>query len=175
MLEAYTALYERYLPVVYKRVRYVVPEQDVEDVTQEIFLAVIKSLKGFRGESQFRTWLRTLINRQVADYYRHRSPPEKSLDADENGEITVRSYASDSREYHAHLDDCIELREALGNLPERYREILLMRFADGLRFSEIAVQNGQSLEAAKSLFRRAVAALHKQMGISISYVRSSRF
>ena len=33
-LEAFTSLYERYLPVVYNRVRYVVPEQDVEDVCQ---------------------------------------------------------------------------------------------------------------------------------------------
>ena len=64
----------------YKRVRFVIPEEDVEDITQEIFIAVMKSLKSFRYEARFSTWLRTLVNRQVADYYRRRHPDESSLD-----------------------------------------------------------------------------------------------
>jgi RNA polymerase sigma-70 factor (ECF subfamily) len=73
-LEAFNALCERYLPTVYRRVRYMVPVEDVEDVTQEIFIAVMKSLKNFRYEARFSTWLRTLVNRQVANYYRGRNP-----------------------------------------------------------------------------------------------------
>ncbi len=71
-LEAFTALYERYFAVVFSRVRYLVPEQDVEDVIQEIFITVMRSLKTFKGTSQFGTWLRTLTNRRIADYYRRR-------------------------------------------------------------------------------------------------------
>ena len=67
-LEAFTLLYERYLPKVYNRVRFSIPEQDIEDVTQEVFLAVIKSIGSFRGEAQFGTWLRTVTTRQIADY-----------------------------------------------------------------------------------------------------------
>ena len=53
---------------------------------------------------------------------------------------------------------------ATSRLPEHYQEIILQRFADSLSFPEIAVERGQSLEAVKSLFRRAMSALREQMG-----------
>jgi RNA polymerase sigma-70 factor (ECF subfamily) len=163
-LEAFTTLYERYLHTVYNRVRYTVPEQDVEDVTQEIFIAVMKSLKGFRCESQFNTWLRTLVIRQIADYYRRKSPLQILVEADsktnDEEDIYARAEKPDQR---ANMDESMALRHGLATLPEQYREILLMRFADGLQFNEIATANGKSLEATKSLFRRAVAELRRQV------------
>ncbi len=161
-LEAFTQLYERYLSMVYVRVRYTVPETDVEDVTQEIFITVMKSLPSFKGNAKFSTWLRTLISRRVADYYRGRNPAETELGADisETDEASLRmSGEVDS----IPLDDAITLRRALRKLPEVYQEVLFLRFVDGLQFNEIARERGQSLEAAKSLFRRAVEALRKQV------------
>ncbi len=167
-MEAFTALYERYLPIVYKRVQFVIPEEDVDDVTQEVFIAVVKSLKSFRYEARFSTWLRTLVNRQVADYYRGRHPHEPSLN-----ELT------DPEPEHHHilgvmdhidkLDDRIILRQALRQLPEHYRDVILLRFAEGLQFEEIARVQGQSLDATKSLFRRAIASLQNQMSVTSDY------
>jgi RNA polymerase sigma-70 factor, ECF subfamily len=164
-LDAFSRLYERYLPIVYNRVRYVVPVADVEDVTQEVFIALLKSLDSFRGQSQFTTWLRTLTNRRVADYYRHRNRSGQStIDADLSeitptvgGNLTLPSQTAAS-------DDAIILRQALHALPEHYREVLLLRFAEDMKFCEIARCRGQSLEATKSLFRRAIAALRHQLG-----------
>src|SRR5512146_773962 len=62
---AFDVLYERYLDIVYRRVRCSIPETDVEDVTQEVFIAVIRSLKEFRGDSKFRTWLYTILSRKI--------------------------------------------------------------------------------------------------------------
>jgi RNA polymerase sigma-70 factor (ECF subfamily) len=159
-LEAFTVLYERYFPVVFSRVRYLVPEQDTEDVIQEIFITVMKSLKTFRGTSQFGTWLRTLTNRRVADYYRRRRLPEMEID-ESLGDNDPRLVAEKPS---VTLDESILLREALRSLPEDYREVLLLRFAEGMKFDEIARLRGQSLEAVKSLFRRAVVAIRKQVG-----------
>ena len=61
------------------------------------------------------------------------------------------------------LDQRIMLRRVLRKLPDHYQEVLLFRFAEGKKFSEIASERGQSLEATKSLFRRAIAALHSEM------------
>jgi RNA polymerase sigma-70 factor (ECF subfamily) len=154
--EAFDTLYCRYLPVVYKRVCYVVPTDDVEDVTQEIFIAASNSLPNFRGESQFGTWLRTLTNRKVAEYYRKRSrkqePPQSPL-----SEASTRTEGSTSK----NLEERIVLRRSLQQLPENYREVILMRIAEDLQFNEIAELTGQNLEAIKSLFRRAILALRK--------------
>ena len=45
-LEAFTVLYERYFPSVFNRVRFTIPEPDVEDLTQEVFIAVMKIVAG---------------------------------------------------------------------------------------------------------------------------------
>ncbi|HRQ24585.1 MAG TPA: RNA polymerase sigma factor [Anaerolineales bacterium] len=156
--EAFDLLYQRYLPGVYKRVRYVVPESDIEDVTQEIFIAALKSLPSFRGDSRFGTWLRTLTNHKVAEFYRKRNrkqePPLASLsEAVGRMEGNVPSV----------LEERILIQRALKNLPDNYREVILLRFAEDLQFNEIAELMDQNLEATKSLFRRAISALRNHL------------
>jgi len=156
--EAFDFLYHRYLPNVYKRVRYVVPEADVEDVTQEIFIAAIKSLPSFRGDAQFSTWLRTLTNHKVAEFYRKRTRKQEPLLAPLS-DATAKTTGSTSKT----MEERIFIQKGLQALPENYREILLLRFAEDLQFNEIADLTNQNLEATKSLFRRAVAALRTHL------------
>jgi RNA polymerase sigma-70 factor (ECF subfamily) len=161
-LDAFNMLFERYLPVVTRRVRCVAPAEEVQDITQEVFIAVIRSLKNFRFEARFSTWLRTLVNRQVADYYRNRARKVQaySIDGlvdDPGGDGLFGEDNSDRR------DEVIAIRQALMKIPENYREIIVLRFVEGLQFDEIAVLHGQSLDAAKSLFRRAMKALTQQI------------
>lgn len=162
-LDAFNTLYERYLPVVYRRVRYVVPEADVEDITQDIFIAVMKSLKGFRFEAQFSTWLRTLVNRQVADFYRSRKTRFETYSLDTALDDPDRELNLSVEDKTSNSDDLVILRQELRNLPDNYREIIMLRFVDGLQFDEIALVQGQTLEATKSLFRRAISALQKRV------------
>jgi RNA polymerase sigma-70 factor (ECF subfamily) len=156
--EAFDSLYQRHLPIVYKRVRCVIPENDVEDVTQDIFIAALKSLSSFRGDSQFRTWLRTLTNHKVAEFYRKRTrkqePPLAPL-----SEASGRMEGATSKI----LEERIFIQNALKKLPENYREIILLRFAEDMQFNEIAELTNQNLEASKSLFRRAIAALRNHL------------
>ena len=156
--QSFDALYYRHLPNVYKRVRYVVPESDVEDVTQEVFIAALKSLSSFRGDSQFGTWLRALTNYKVAEFYRKRSRKQEPLFAPLS-EISGRTEGATSEM----LEERIFLQDALRKLPENYREIILLRLAEDLQFNEIAELTRQNLEATKSLFRRAIAALRNQL------------
>lgn len=157
-MEAFDDLYQRYLPGVYKRVRYVVPEGDVEDVTQEVFIAAMKSLPAFRGDAQFGTWLRTLTNHKVAEFYRKRNRKQEPVFAD-------LSEASEKMEGDTSslLEDRVYIQRALQKIPENYREVILLRFAEDLQFNEIAELTGQNLEAVKSLFRRAIAALRNHL------------
>ena len=157
-LEAFDVLYRRYLPNVYNRVRYVIPAEDVEDVTQEVFLAALKSLHTFRGDAQFSTWLRTLTNHKVAEFYRNRNRKKKAQQA-------PLSEAAGRMEGHTPqaMEECIVIQRAIEQLSASYQEILILRFAEDLQFNQIAELTGQSLDATKSLFRRAVAALKKQL------------
>ena len=156
--EAFDALYHRHLPIVYKRVRYVIPESDVEDVTQEIFIAVLRSLSSFRGEAQFGTWLRTLTNHKVAEFYRKRTRKQEPLLASLS-EASGKTTGSTSKA----MEERIFMQGALQKLPENYREIIILRFAEEMQFNEIADLTNQNLEATKSLFRRAISALRSYL------------
>ena len=156
--EAFLTLYNRYTNKVYNRVKSRIPIQDAEDVTQEIFIAVVRSLDGFEGRSRFSTWLYTIVNRQIADYYRkfYRRSDHRTTDL-ENYEGVLLSAEGEG------WDEAVMLQQGLEELPENYQDIILLRFADGLTFAEIAEARGQSLEAAKSLYRRAIQALDEKV------------
>ena len=152
--EAFNMLYNRYFSSVYKRVRYTIPDSDIDDVTQEIFIMVMRSISSFEGRAKFSTWLRTLINRQVADYYRKGQRKVDEVNLDDFDLPSQRENIGSGQH-----DERIIMRQALKELPVEYQEIILLRFAEGLRFKEIANELGKHPEAVKSLFRRAIIAL----------------
>jgi RNA polymerase sigma-70 factor (ECF subfamily) len=161
--DAFARLYAHFMPLVHRRVWHLVPNQDVDDVTQDVFIAVIRSLKSFRGESKFSTWLRTLTNRQVANFYRNRE--RKQAEIIDAVDLTEEEHApADPNVNLRRYEDFIALRSALLNLPDHYQEILLLRFVEHLAFKEIAIEIDKTLDATKSLFRRALAALQEEVG-----------
>jgi len=159
--DAFFALYNRYLGKVFNRVKSKIPPQEAEDVTQDVFIAVSRSLKGYKQEARFNTWLYTIVNRQIADFYRRRGRRSTGGADSEVELVEGEGVASvlDSQE----IDQQILIQRAMDRLPEHYQEIILMRFADGLTFNEIAEQRQQSLEAIKSLYRRAIQAVRTAM------------
>ena len=159
-LQAFDSLYNRHIKAVYKRVRYVIPDTDVEDVTQEVFIAALNSLPSFRGQARFSTWLRTLTNNKVAEYYRKRSRKKETMQVD-----LVHAERRGDHSKASNFEDRIALRSALNKLPEQYREVILLRFAEGMQFNEIAELLEQNPEATKSLFRRAMSALRKKLDV----------
>jgi len=148
---AFEHLCTRYLPTVYHRLRMKLPPSAVDDVTQEVFLAATRSIRNFRGDASFGTWILRIAQHKVADYYRGdgRVPESVPLDV-----VLEHPGASDDG-----WRDAIVVQAALERLPEHYQVILLLRFAEGLPFNTIAQRLGISLDAAKSRYRRAVAAI----------------
>jgi len=152
---AFETLCERYLPRVYNRLCALLPPEAVEDAVQEVFLAALRGIGRYQGESSFRTWISAIVRHKVADYYRQegRRPETVPLSSE-----TANPTTSDTWKEQALV------RMALARLPERYQEVLLLRFAEGMPFNEIACTLGISLEATKSRYRRAVTAMARELG-----------
>jgi len=157
---AFEALCDRYLPIVYNRLRAKLPFEAVEDVAQQVFVGAVRGLGRYREQSTFRTWILSIAHNKVVDYYRRnkRQPETTPFDPDVEG-------PTDSSEARGAWEDRVLVRIALDRLSDHYQEILLLRFAEGMRFKGIARTLGISLEAAKSRYRRAVAAIAKEMEI----------
>jgi RNA polymerase sigma-70 factor, ECF subfamily len=157
--EAFNILYDRYINMVYRRVAMLIPVADVEDVTQEVFISVLKSIKQYRQEAKFSTWLRTITNRRIADFYRQReTAAQKNID-----DLDIDDNVKNNRNTNMDFDTTILLQQVVKQLSNDQQEILLLRFVDGLQFNEIADHLSISLDAAKSRFRRAVELVRLDM------------
>ena len=141
------ALCAQALPGVTRRARMLLPASAVDDVVQETFLAAVGSLHLWRRDASFRTWLEAILRHRVADYYRQHERRIATVSLEAVGDVhPLRS------DYQIGAD----VRMTLADLPPADRDVLRLRFADGLRFTDVARKLGVSLEAAKSRYRRAV-------------------
>ena len=153
--EAFEALYGRHRDWVVSVAVRITGDADLAlDVMQETFLYVLKKFPGFRLTCQFRSFLYPAVRnlsiaaRQKAA--RLHSGTEVDLDTFE-----AKSEAGDSAAGRARL------AAALANLPEAQREVLLLRFVDGLSLAEIATALAVPSGTVKSRLHHALAALRK--------------
>ena len=153
---AFEQLCDRNLPLVYNRLRAQLPPDDVEDVVQEVFLAAMKGIRRYRRRSSFRTWIAGIARHKVVDFYRNRGRRPQTVALDP---------AHDPPDEGDSWQEQALLRVVLAELPVHYQEVLLLRFAEGLPFAQVAAALDISLEAAKSRYRRAIATLAREMGV----------
>jgi RNA polymerase sigma-70 factor (ECF subfamily) len=154
---AFGALYRRYLDRVYGYCFYLLGDHhDAEDVTERTFLAALDAIDRYRDEgATFRAWLFRIAHNQLANAHRSRSRrplarldavPEPAVEDDPAGLVGL---AEDSR----------RLRRALEALPEDRRQVVVLRFVDGLSAREIAGVLGRSEGAVRVLQHRALRQL----------------
>ncbi len=152
--EALDALVKAYLPKVYNRVHSLVPEADAEDVTQDIFMSLVDSISSFQGKSAFSTWFHRISMNKVADY--HRKIARRREQFSENQPIRIIN------PWKATEDEMV-IKQALVDLPEKHKEVLLLKFSEGLSFAEIADKLDLTYEATRSRCRRAIEAVREKI------------
>ena len=145
--QSFDILIRTYFPKIHRRVQALVPAEDAEDVTQDIFLNLVRSIYSFEGKSAFATWFSRIASNRIADYYR-RSARQKARFASED------EMARNEPLQEANND--LEMEDLLMNLPEHYREVITMKLCQNLSFGEIASALKLSYEAARSRYRRGI-------------------
>jgi RNA polymerase sigma factor (sigma-70 family) len=134
---------------------------EAEDVTQEVFLQVHRSLPSFQGRSTLLTWMFGIAHNQVCRRFRRKTPPMLSLDDSEAASLPAEVAPTDRRvEAKRLLRRCGEVVET--ELSPSQREIFYLRYANSGTHGVIAKRLGKSSQAVKiSLFRsRKTLALH---------------
>lgn len=121
-------------------------EHAADDVLQDIFLKVHKSIGSLRDEAKIGAWLYTIARNAITDHYRQR--PMEPLDP----ELEIET-ASGTRSAEQSLAVSLGLR--INRLPERYREAVVLTGIDGLTQAEMAERLHLSLSGGKSRVQRA--------------------
>lgn len=151
---AFAVLYRRYLDRVYGYAFYLLGDHhDAEDATERTFLAALAAIDRFRDRgSSFRAWLFRIAHNQVANAVRsrrrHRTEPldpaaEPPSAADPAGDVAL-------------ADDARRVRRALETLSDDRRNVLVLRFVDGLSAREIGAVLDRSDGAVRILQHRAL-------------------
>lgn len=132
--------------------------EDAEDVLLEVFQAAIESETLPRLDtSKQRTWLWTVAHNKATDHYRRtRHSPIFSMGLEEAEEVLSTDDASAPELVALRQETYSELRAHVLSLPELQQEILRLRFARGLKCSEIAQQLNKSNSAIRTMLSRSL-------------------
>ena len=143
-INAYEQLVTQYEKSVYNlALRMTDNPEDAADMAQEAFIKAYNSLSSFRGDSKFSVWLYRIVSNVCLDFLRKQSRrPSVSLSVeDDDGEDVQLDVPDDSMSPELQLERKLtreSVREGLKQLPEDYRQILLLRELQGLSYDEIA-------------------------------------
>jgi RNA polymerase sigma-70 factor, ECF subfamily len=140
--EAYRLLVERESTTVFRCCYRVLGHvEDAEDVAQESFVTAYRSLASWRGDGSVRAWLAQIATRQALRAAARRSRPT-SLDGNvADGDRIERIELAETPDPSAAMtaaDTAAQVREAVTNLPEPYRETIALRYFGELSIDEIA-------------------------------------
>jgi RNA polymerase sigma-70 factor (ECF subfamily) len=148
---------------------YMKNEADAEDVAQEAFLKAFHHLAGFRSEAKFSTWLVGIaLNEARSRLRREGAVRMESIDdtLEEGGNVSP-AVLRDWREVPSEALERKEVRQmlqkAITRLPEKYREVFLLRDVEELNVVETAAALSITVGNVKVRLHRARMMLQKQL------------
>jgi len=172
--QAFALLIARYSQPIYSLIaRSLQDPADASDITQEVFIKVFRSIRGFHGEASLRTWLYRIALREASNqrrwWSRHKRQ-EIAIDAPIHSDLSAEdeplSLAATLADPGASPYDFAaqkELRErveaALRQLPEAFRTVVVLREIEGFAYEEIAEILEVNLGTVKSRLTRGRFAL----------------
>src|SRR5262249_36283832 len=128
-------------------------------LAQEAFIRIYRALGRFRGEASFRTWATRIVLNLVTDRRRDLAARrQSSLE-----ELGPSEHPSAPGAQHGFLQ-AEALRKAVGRLPKRQRETLILRMFQEMKFHEIAAVMGCTVGTAKANFFHALRGLRQRAG-----------
>ena len=146
---------------------------DAADITQEVFIKVFRSIRGFHGEASLRTWLYRIALREASNqrrwWSRHKkqeitidSPYESGADDESHGlclSATLADHSDSPFDHAAQAEVRERVEAALRQVPEAFRTVVILREIEGFAYEEIAEILSVNLGTVKSRLTRGRSAL----------------
>jgi RNA polymerase sigma-70 factor (ECF subfamily) len=147
--DAFARLYADYLRMVHAILLGRVPRRDVDDLVQDVFLRAFTRLKSLREPAAFGGWLAAIARNRATDYLR-RTREQVELPAEMAGGDAIAA-------------DTFAVLEVIRQLPDAYRDTLLMRLVEGMSGAEIADRTGLTPGSVRVNLHRGMALLREKL------------
>jgi RNA polymerase sigma-70 factor (ECF subfamily) len=167
-MQAFASLVDLHQGRVYRTLYQVVgDERDAQDLSQEVFLKVYRSLVGYRGDAAFSTWLHRLTLNLAFDWLRARRrrplqvPLEPPADHDDRPALTLVSADDGPEEETLRTERHREIQQAIRNLPPDYREVVMLHHFRHMSYQQIAERIDAPVRTVETRLYRARHLLKK--------------
>jgi|SRR5687767_5479552 len=150
--EGFGRLYDLYAPLVHGILLARVPRAEVDDLVQDIFLHAFKKLHTLRDSAAFGPWIAMIARNRAVDFHRR---------SRQTVEITDELRGSDTQESKA-----AEILELIRDLPEAYRETLVLRLVEGMTGPEIAGRTGLTAASVRVNLHRGMKLLREKLTLT---------
>jgi RNA polymerase sigma-70 factor (ECF subfamily) len=136
-----------------------------EDLFQETWIRVLERGHQYDGRHEFSTWLYAVARNLTIDYWRKKSPVSLDglLEDEEHAPLEPADTGPLAWELIAQHEQAERISAALAGIPAEYREVIVLRFQDGLALEEIATVTGAPLGTVKSRLYRGLNLLMGQL------------
>lgn len=151
--QAFHELHARFAPMVHGIILSHVPPDEAQDIAQEVFLMAYRKLGSLRNHAAFGPWLATMARNCSTSYYRGQRPVEELSD-------NIRSN-------DAPVAEANEILAAIRDLPDTYRETLVLRLVEGMTGPEISSQTGMTPDSVRVNLHRGMKMLRRKLGIEV--------
>ena len=151
--------------------KYVNNEDDANDIAQEVFIEVYRTIGKFRGDSKISTWLYRISTNRSLNFLRD-NKKYSSLESYSKDQNYILNAASDSipdpEQNTLNNEKALILDKAINSLPDNQKAAFILNKKDDLSYLEISQILGLSVKAVESLIVRAKKNLQKLL---INYYR----
>lgn len=129
--------------------KHIANEQDAEEITQDVLLKIFNGANSLKDDSRIHAWIYRITRNAIIDYYRKAN---KCVDFVElKDELEEKLYEDENS--NKEIAGC--LKAMIENLPEKYREAILLAELNDLTHKELGELLGISISGAKSRVQRA--------------------
>jgi RNA polymerase sigma-70 factor (ECF subfamily) len=167
---AFQALVERHRAMVYRvAYQFAGNHHDAEDIAQEVFIKIYRSLDRFRQDAQLTSWMYRIVMNACIDH-RRRHRVSSSATAGDEAEYRMLNAAEETpgpeeRAYAGEIGEVLEFE--IGRLPKGQRIVFLMRHYQGMKLCEIA----EALGLAEGTVKRQLHAAVHRLREALSHAR----
>jgi RNA polymerase sigma-70 factor (ECF subfamily) len=150
--EAFAGLYDRFCRPVHAVILARVPASEASDLVQDVFVLALRRLSSLRQDGAFGGWLMMIARNRATDYHRRKKPTSELPEEVEGKRARPTAEVK-------------QVLAAIRELPETYRETLLMRLVEGMTGPEIAQRTGLKPESVRVNLHRGMKLLRKKLGV----------